>query len=215
LPQYFVQAAPALALAAAWAAWILAAAVRQRWAPPIGRALLSAGIVVVAIAVWRVNQFPKLVEQTLFDARRALGRIPKDVYLDRYADERKYSALGAARVAEFLQAHSRPDESVYVFGFAAAAYVYADRASPSRFFWSRPVIAGFNADMPGYGPAGVLADLERARPAVVVLQVHDWAPDVDDSAHFFMTTPPLAEWLLAHYRPAAGPDGFDVWLRRE
>ena len=37
------------------------------------------------------------------------------------------------------------------------------------------------------------------RPAVVALQQRDWAPDVDDSAHFFMTTPALAGWLRANY----------------
>jgi hypothetical protein len=214
LPQYFVQAAPALALAAAWAASILVVSARRSLSPMAARAALAAASVVIATGVWRVNQFPKLVEQTVFDARHALGQIPRDVYLARYADPRKYSALGAKQVGQFMQDHSTPGASVYLFGFSGAAYVYADRSSASRFFWSRPVIAGFNADRPGYGVDGLLADLERARPAVVALQLHDWAPDVDDSAHYFLTTPELGDWLRAGYRQATGPDGFDVWIRR-
>jgi hypothetical protein len=46
------------------------------------------------------------------------------------------------------------------------------------------------------------------------LQQRDWAPDVDDSAAFFMKTPTLSGWLRAHYVQASGPEGFDVWLRR-
>src|SRR3954465_8342109 len=55
LPQYFVQAAPALALAAAWGATFL------RTSSRIANTIL---VCVVAIAAWRVNDFTKLVENT-------------------------------------------------------------------------------------------------------------------------------------------------------
>jgi hypothetical protein len=215
LPQYFVQVAPALALAAAWAAFVGIAAARRAWSAPVANTAIAAALLVISVAVWRVNQFPKLAEQTWFDTSYLLGDMPRDSYLARYGDDRKYSALGATRVAAVMRDHSGPDASVYLFGFTPAAYVYAGRASASRFFWSRPVIVGFKDGQPGYGVSGVLADLERSRPAVVVLQINDWAPDVDDSAHFFMTTPTLAAWLRAHYEQTPGPEGFEAWLRRE
>jgi len=102
-----------------------------------------------------------------------------------------------------------------VFGFSCGAYVEAERISASRFFWSRPVIAGFDEGRPGYGVTGLLDDLRRNAPAIVALQQHDWFPDVDDSAHFFMASPPLADWLHASYDPADGPAGFDTWIRRQ
>lgn len=214
LPQYFVQANPALALAAGCGAaviwgWLL------RLPAPVSRVAAAAVAIVVTVAVWRVNQFPKLVEQTIFDARYALGRVPAPDYLARYADDRKYSALAASELGHYLREHSAPDQSVYVFGFTGAAYVEANRTSASRFFWSRPVIVQFNAGRPGYGTAGLLSELSLAAPAVVALQQRDWAPDVDDSAVFFMATPPLADWLRAHYDRASGPEGFDVWQRRD
>ncbi len=215
LPQYFVQVAPALALAAAWAAWELRGVARTRLSPVGSRLALAGALALTAVAVWRVNQFPKLVEQTIFDAQRMAERIPEDRYLARYVDGRKYTALGAVELARVMEEHSAPGAPVYVFGFTPAAYVRANRPSGSRFFWSRPVIAGFNADKPGYGAAGVQADLDRSRPAVVALQVHDWAPDVDDSAPFFMNHPTLGGWLREHYRAAPAPDGFEVWLRRD
>ena len=213
LPQYFVQANPALALAAGWGGmlawnWMKAA---------LGRGARFAAVpaaLIVIVAVWRVNQFPKLVEQTVFDARYALGGMARDVYLARYDDDRKYSALAATALGEYLRSHSAPSERVYVFGFTCAAYVEAQRASASRFFWSRPVIVGFNAGQPGYGAEGLLTELHINRPAVIALQQRDWAPDVEDSARFFMSTPRLAGWLRAYYVRAPGPEGFDVWLRR-
>jgi hypothetical protein len=213
LPQYFVQANPALALAAGWGgalawSWLRAGTGRA------ARLLAVPVALVVIVAVWRVNQFDKLVEQTVFDARYALGRIPRDVYLARYDDDRKYSALAGDALGRFLAAHSLPTDRVFVFGFTCAAYVEANRTSASRFFWSRPVIVGFNQGRPGYGTDGLLSDLNVNRPAVIALQQRDWAPDVDDSATFFMKTPSLSGWLRAHYVQTSGPDGFDVWLRR-
>jgi len=213
LPQYFVQANPALALAAGWGAalawqWLRAASGNgARW--------LAAALALVAmVGVWRVNQFDKLADQTMFDARYALGAMPRDVYLARYDDDRKYSALAGDTLGKFLAAHSGPADRVFVFGFTCAAYVEANRISASRFFWSRPVIVGFNAGRPGYGTQGLLSDLNLNRPAVIALQQRDWAPDVDDSAAFFMKQPALSAWLRAHYEPASGPEGFDIWLRR-
>lgn len=215
LPQYFVQAQPALALAAG-----LGGALVWTWLKDsLGRRARLAAIplvLVAAVAAWRVgdNPFPKLVEQTAFDLRHALGRIPRHDYLARYDDDRKYSALSATLLGDYLTANSAPGDRIYVFGFTCAAYVYGGRASASRFFWSRPVIAGFNEGRPGYGVEGLLSDLTLNRPAIVALQQKDWAPDVSDSAAFFMSSPRLAGWLQAYYVRADGPEGFDVWRRR-
>jgi hypothetical protein len=215
LPQYFIQAAPALALAASWGG-VTAWSWMKDGIGARARLLAIPLAAAVIVATWRAgdNPFPKLVEQTVFDARHALGTIDRRDYLARYDDDRKYSALAGVALGEYLQAHSQPADRVYVFGFTCAAYVEANRASASRFFWSRPVIAGFNEGRPGYGTEGLLSDLTFNRPAVVALQQKDWAPDVADSAAFFMSTPRLAGWLQAYYVKGQGPEGFDVWLRR-
>ncbi len=216
LPQYFIQATPALALAAGWAIalsweWL------ERGLGRSARYAAAATVLVVAAAVWRIvdSQLPKLVEQTLFDARHASGQIARDAYLARFDDDRKYSALASARLGAFLRSQTTPQDRVFVFGFTCGAYVAADRVSASRFFWSRPVIAGFKSGTTGYGVDGLLSDLQLNRPKIIALQQKDWAPDVEDSAAFFMKTPPLAGWLQAYYVRAEPLDGFDVWTRRE
>jgi hypothetical protein len=150
------------------------------------------------------------------DTQYILGRIDRRTHLARYGGLReidKYSALDNLDLAAMLAERSKPDEPVFVFGFSPAAYVYADRRSASRFFWSRPVIMGFNAGDPRYGVEGLLADLERNRPAVVVLQDHDWSPDVQDSGPFFMSQPRLSSWLRANYHEIPTIDGFHAWER--
>jgi len=207
LPQYFVQAAPALALAAAWAGRLLLTR---------SRILNTMMVVVVLVAVWRVSNPPKLVDNTWHDANYALGRMTRTEHLARYGDRatRKYSALAIDELGAFMRTHSEPADAVYVFGFSSGAYVAAERRSASRFFWSRPVIVGFNDGKPGYGVSGLLDDLRRASPSIVALQQRDWYPDVDDSAHFFMTSAPLAGWLREGYERVTGPEGFDVWRKR-
>ena len=207
LPQYFVQAAPALALAAAWGATFLRTPFR------VVNVLVA---IAVVVAVWRVDDFSKLIDNTRYDLNYLVGRTTWSEHIARYGDRatRKYSAQAMDELGHYMQAHSASTDTVYVFGFSSGAYVTAERRSASRFFWSRPVIVGFNDGRPGYGVSGLLNDLRRNRPAIVALQQRDWYPDVDDSAHFFMTTPSLAGWLRASYQAVPGPEGFDVWMRR-
>jgi hypothetical protein len=206
LPQYFVQAGPGLALAAAWALTLV-------WTKQ--RAVNIAIVAVLALALWRVNDFPKLTDNTWHDAQHLLGRSSRTAHLARYGDRetRKYSALAVAELSDFVLARTRPEDSIYVFGFSPGVYVQASRPSASRFFWSRPVIVDFKGGEPGYGVRGLLDDLTLREPALVALQERDWAPDVEDSADFFMKTEPLARWLQAHYRRVDGPDGYAVWVR--
>jgi hypothetical protein len=207
LPQYFIQAAPALALAAAWGGTFLRTPVR------VVNALIAC---VILIAVWRVNDFGKLLDNTRHDLRFMTGAITRSDHLARYGDRatRKYSAQAMDELGAFMQSHSGATDTVLVFGFSSGAYVKAERASASRFFWSRPVIVGFNDGQPGYGVAGLLDDLRQRHPAIVALQQRDWYPDVDDSAHFFMTTPSLANWLRESYELVSGPEGYDIWMKR-
>jgi hypothetical protein len=208
LPQYFVQAAPALALAAG-----VAAALTM---PRLPRALQWIVAIVLAVFAWRAGDdpFPKLAHNVWQDTNYALGRVDRRTHLARFGgrDVDKYSALDNADLGTFFAAHTRPDEPVYVFGYSPASYVYAERKSASRFFWSRPVIVDFNREDPSYGVAGLAADLARSRPAYIALQMHDW-PDVGDSGPFFLKQPMLADWLHAGYHEVPAIEGFQMWER--
>ena len=216
LPQYFVQAAPALALAAGVAGAILWPAtrvpVRLRPAVRMGSVLL------LATAAWRVADFVKIPRNASHDLAYLTGQVSRTDHLARFGGRQddKYIALAIARLAEYLSSRTEATDRIYIFGFSPGAYVQAQRVSASRFFWSRPVIVGFNAHVPGYGSRGVLDELRSRSPAYVVLQVGDWAPSPGDSALYFLNDPLLGEWLRTYYRRAEGfvDDDYDVWERR-
>jgi hypothetical protein len=210
LPQYFLQAAPALALAAGIG---LTRAIR-----PLPAAARWIVVLLLAVGVWRAGSdpFPKLAGNVWHDTQYLLGRIDRRTHLARYGgarDEDKFSALDNRDLGALLAQGTTSGDTVYVFGFSPGAYVYADRRCASRFFWSRPVILDFNHDDPRYGVAGLLADLQRARPVYVVLQAHDWSPDVSDSAPFFLSQPALSSWLHAGYHQVPAIEGFEAWRR--
>ena len=152
------------------------------------------------------------------DGSYLFGRIDRRAHLARYGGARdadKYSALANLDLGAFVASRTSPADTIYVFGFSQGVYVYSDRRSASRFFWSRPVILDFNHDDPAYGVAGLAADLDRSRPAFVILQMRDWAPDVQDSGPFFLAQPRLTGWLRTNYQELpAVVDGFQVWERR-
>jgi hypothetical protein len=210
LPQYFVQAAPALALGAgigAMAAW--------RALGPIARAAL---FIVLVVAVVRVNQFDKWAANVAYDLDHALGRTPREQYLAKFGGQRqtdKFSALATAQLGDRLRAESKPGDRVLVLGFSAGALVQAERQSATRFFWSRPLLVGFNEGRPGYGASGLLDELKRWRPPIVALQQHDWPAEGVDSATWFARQPALQEWLADGYRLEADTGMFFVWRRKD
>ena len=147
-----------------------------------------------------------------------LGRIDRRTHLAQYGGARdvdKYSALDNRDLGAFLASHTAPDETVYVFGFSPGAYVYADRRSASRFFWSRPVILDFNRERSARTGSPACAPISSAaQPAYVVLQQHDWSPDVQDSAPFFLSQPRARRLAARRLSPGVRSiDGFEAWER--
>lgn len=208
LPQYFVQAQPALALALGLAlAWL--------W--PVLR--LRGSLVVwtlLVVGAWRVGTFPKIAEYFWHDWHYLTGQIAFTDHLARFGardSDDKYSALAVRELADYLAERTRPEEPVLVFGFSPGALVQSSRTSASRFFWSRPTIVGFNATDPAYATSGLLADLARRPPALVALQRRDW-DDTVDSATFFLGEPRLRAWLEGGYQAVGELGNFLLWRSR-
>jgi hypothetical protein len=209
LPQYFLQAQPALALAAG-----LASAIVWHRTFPLARLVLTA---LLLVATLRITNFDKAVDYTAWDLQYWRGALTRPAYLARFGERAsgdKYSALAETELAGYLGAHTTPADRVLVLGFSPGALVRAHRASATRFFWSRPLIVGFGEGWPGYGVRGLLDELSGHRPALVVLQRHDWDPDTIDSATWFMGRPSLVAWLQANYEPAGELGNYLLFARR-
>jgi hypothetical protein len=209
LPQYFVQAHPALALAAGMAgAWA--------W-PRLGRPLVRVAVALaIAWAVGRVASFGKVVDYARHDLAYWRSAMPGTEHLARFGARDsgdKFSALAVRELATYVSNHTQTTDRVLVFGFSPGALLQAGRSSASRFFWSRPVIVGFEEGRPGFGASGLLDECRRVRPSLVVLQRRDWDPDTVDSATFFMSQAALKTWLEANHVPAGELGNYLLWKR--
>jgi hypothetical protein len=211
LPNYFVQANPALGLAAS------AGFASLRLYGRLARYGVAA---LLLLAMWRVGadrpvwglrwaSLPGLVENVRYDLEYARGRSDRDTYLRRFKGQ-KHDALEIEQLVRYVRETTEPGDSIFVFGFSGGSVCWkSERVSSSRFYWSRPVIIGFAADRPGYGPAGLLADLQRRPPVIVALQKEEWR-----SHDFFMNHEPLRRWLEFGYVIDRETPMFSVWRRR-
>jgi hypothetical protein len=208
LPQYFLQAGPGLALAFGVAA---------AWARPrLGRPWRLLAIAVVVIAVQRVVNVDKLVDYLRWDVSAWTGSRSREDYLARFGDRNsgdKYSALAVRELGQLVTERVPPNETVLVLGFSPGVLVQSERRSATRFFWSRPLIVGFGEGWRGYGAAGLLAELETHKPALVALQRRDWDPDTIDSFTWFSRQPKLVAWLGRDYQPAGELGNFVLFRR--
>ncbi len=211
LPNYFVQAAPALAFAASAGFSRLATygvSVRA-----VIAAVLLAGFWRVGAdePVWgmRLATLPGLVQNVQYDLRYLRGRIDRDTYLSRFKGV-KHDALENEKLVRYIRQTTGTSEPIFVFGFSGGSVSWkSERMSASRFFWSRPVTIGFAADQPGYGAAGLLEDLRLTPPAIVALQKEEWA-----SRDFFMSDEGLRGWLETGYVHDHETPMFSVWRRK-
>lgn len=211
LPQYFVQAGPALALAAGVGLVPALSLLRRRH---VGVALVSAALVLYASH--RVSGFDGLAGNLQRDWQGLTGRLDRAEYLSHFGGrpQDKFVAGAIAQLTTLIRETTAPEDSIYVFGWAPGVPALADRRSASRFHWSQPILLEFASHRPGYGSPGLLADLQKNTPALVALQHDHWAANRRHSSEVFHATPILESWLTTNYVRAPDLDRFEIWRRR-
>jgi 4-amino-4-deoxy-L-arabinose transferase-like glycosyltransferase len=152
-PHYFQQLLPAVAaLAAAAVTAGSGAGARRRALSWVGAALALIPLVVGAVGFWRI------------DPEQASRRIYPANYFD-------VMPAIAAEVA----AQTSPDDRIFVFGSEPEILFHARRVSASRYIFLFPLFGAF-ADAE-QRQAGVIAELEAARPAAIVWIPTKFGPD--------------------------------------
>ena len=183
LPQYFVQAAPALALAAAWAGCLV-----------FTRTLRSSSFIVAARRGDRGvarERFFKLVDNTWRDADYAPAacRGGPSRAIRRPGDAQVLGAgYGGTRRVHAIAQHAGRHPCMCLAFRPVPTYGGPPERVPLLL---EPAghrrIQRRQARLRRRGACSMIC--ARNRPAIVALQQRDWYPDVDDSAHFFMATP--------------------------
>jgi 4-amino-4-deoxy-L-arabinose transferase-like glycosyltransferase len=135
--------------------------------------------------------------------------------IDGYAKDASYRSTPA--ICTFVRAHSSPQDSIYVWGFAADIYTFCDRRPASRYVYST-FLSGFVPFFENASPAEdaarvvpgssaiFLSELAAERPALVI--------DVPKSMgnRSIMGVPAFADYLKAYCRPTLR-DGVAVFAR--
>lgn len=118
-----------------------------------------------------------------------------------YALRREPPAAYEVQAAEIVRL-TRPDETVYVWGWSPGTYRFAYRHSPSRFSTLEKL--GQVGKRAEFIYQGAIADIQRAPPAVLVISTSDLRA---------MLSPPrsdFARWVDRHYRDRGEFEGMHI-----
>jgi hypothetical protein len=211
LPNYFVQAYPALAMAAGAGFATLGA--RPVWARVAVALLLLVGLWRVGsdapVFGLRLASLPGAIDNARYDLAYARGEMNRATYVSRFRGQ-KHDVREVEELVRYVRDTTSSIDPIFVFGFSGGSVCWkSERVSSSRFFWSRPVLIEFAADRPGYGSEGMLQELQRRPPAVLALQNEEWR-----SRDFFMKNDRLRSWLESGYSAVHETPMFSVWRRR-
>jgi len=145
----------------------------------------------------------------------AMGAAPvtapgKDLSL--YSDGTDFSLAADLEVAEYLRQNTGPHDTLFIWGYETLVYFLSERAPASRFVSHQPLASRWQ--MPGWREE-LLADLERNRPARILVLRRDAMPAVTgstlDSAGLLREFPELERFISRQYRLETEIEDFLVY----
>jgi hypothetical protein len=208
---YFIQALAPLAILGAWFLVESARAGRVRRFAAIAAALLMAVLLIQRGYATRVATWARAD----FDVLR--GALDQTAYLERfgsYANKRGYSARANAELADYLRAHTTPDDRIFLFGInGAGVYFASDRLTAHRFLRANFFVATDFPD-PAFRLEAVTAELAHARPRYVIFETLHSPSEMGRAVDRLPEDPAVAQ-LLTAYRQETRIEDFTVYRRLE
>ena len=208
LPFVALLAAPGL-----WKLWKLA----QRYSG-FGPAVFAVGVVVAADARTATRDLP----ETFLD--RSWSRTKASLFADAAERSRINGRLYTVadvnyaanlRVAAWLEQHTDPSDTVYIWGFEPHIYFAAHRRSASKFIYNVPQRVEWENQ---WARDALMRELEAAPPKAIVIERGDIFPLVtgnnDDSARALLAFPELKRFIDDRYEYRESIQDFELYLRR-
>jgi dolichyl-phosphate-mannose-protein mannosyltransferase len=210
---YFIQALAPLAVLSAWLLFETARESRVRGA---AAALTSAAMVVLML---QRGYAGRVLEWVRIDVDVLRGRAERGVFLERfggYANNRGYSARANAELAEYIHAHTSPDDRIFLFGInGAGVYFDADRLPAHRFIRVNFFVATKFPD-PEFRLDAVVRELIAVRPRYLVFErLHVSADPVMARTVDGLADNPAVQPLLAGYERETTIEDFTLYRRRD
>jgi len=208
---YFLQSYPPLALLSTW---VLTETVRISSAR---RYLGVATAAVMAILLVQRSYASKVFGSALDDLERLRGQSNEAAYLERfggYGNNRGYSARANAELADYVRAHTTPDERIFLFGInGAGVYFASDRLTAHRFLRVNFFVATDFPD-PRFRIDAVLDDLAVRKPRYIIFERLNSASEMGKTAD---TLPEQADVqrVLGSYQKETQIEDFAVYRRMD
>lgn len=164
---YFTNAFAPLALLVAWLLASVAGRSRVRWT-----VALATAVAMIVVMLQR-GYTSRIAAWALADFDRLRGRESAQTYLDRfggYANERGFSARANAELADYVRAHTAPDDRIFLFGISGAGvYFGADRLTAHRFLRVNFFVPATFPN-PAFEVGAVVNDLALRRPRYLIFE---------------------------------------------
>jgi hypothetical protein len=148
---------------------------------------------------------------------QAIGRSDRLAYLDRdgnYNKPRGYSARANAELAAYVQAHTTPDDRIYLFGInGAEVYFAADRLTAHRFLRVNFFVPTDFPD-PAFTLEAVASELVVRLPRYLIFENLHTAAGVGELSKRLPEAPELAA-LMQHYAREVVIEDFSLYRRVE
>jgi cytochrome bd-type quinol oxidase subunit 2 len=183
---------------------------------PLGVSLFFVGFVFVCFFRTATKDTEQSFLRRCEERVRLLGARTRDqAAMDKLASVADVS-LGADReVAAYLRAHVPEDRKVFVWGFEPVIYDLSDRMPATRYLYDVP-------QRVAWAKAGeretLMRDLDRGRPAAIVVQRRDVFPmvtgDAIDSADTLKDFPALRDRIEKSFDHATTIEDFEVYVER-
>lgn len=125
-----------------------------------------------------------------------------------------YNLLANREVAREVQAHTKPEEAIFVWGFEPSIYWLSRRSPGSRFIYNVPQRSFWQQT---HARRELMRDLAQSRPALLVVQSQDVFPYLTgrelDSSGEVAYFPELSQLISSEYRLVKLIEDFEIYVR--
>jgi Dolichyl-phosphate-mannose-protein mannosyltransferase len=192
-------------------AWLLDQVLASRHRSRTIAAVLLLGLLGVMLV--RSGSVARAVSVTSWDARHLFGYTDRQAYLARFQSQasRAFSAADNERLADYVRAHTQPDDRIFVFGMSAGTYYLSGRLPASRFLFVYPAVSNM-IDRPDFRVETLASELARTAPRYIVLQRHNGDTFSGWRAQDAFDAPPMVALLRGYHQETEVGD-FVVYRR--
>ena len=140
----------------------------------------------------------------------------RETFYSNYPNQLSMELLhGQLQVVRYIEANTKPDEKIYLWGSNSLIYFLSGRQAPTRFVLNLGVLAKWGE--PSWKEE-VMKGVEAAKPRLIIVTRRDALPtityvDLDSEQYLHAEFSRLDNYIHNNYREAGEFDGFVVYKR--